>query len=154
MSESVSVRAKGRLGDHDIDAPVLNPGGWFGRTWLLELGGSYTPLFLVVEAGSVEDAIDELSDNEKYGHLIHVHESEVDAMTDYPPDERNYDSSGRVIDTQWLAIHGVEGTSRTKGMAWPCVYHGEGLPPDGISPPIYEDYLAWVEDDPRKQERK
>lgn len=151
MSESVSVRARGRLGDHDIDAPVLNPGAWFGRTWLLELGGSYTPLFLVVEADSVEDAIDELSDNEKYGHQIHV---EDEYLSDYPEDERHYDSSGRVIDTQWLAIHGDEGTSRTKEMAWPCVYHGEGLPPEGISPPIYEDYLAWLEDDPRKQESK
>lgn len=141
------VRAKGKLGDHDIDAIVLNPGGWFGRTWLLELGGSYTPLFLVVEADSMSDAIDELSDNERFGPQIHVDDQ---SLLDYPEDERQYDSSGRVIDTQWLAIHGDEGGGRTKAMAWPCVYYGDGLPPEGISPPIYEDYLAWVEDDPRK----
>lgn len=151
MSESVSVRARGQLGGHDIDAPVLNPGAWFGRTWLLELGGSYTPLFLVVEAESMQDAIDELSDNEKYGHQIHV---EDEYLSDYPEDDRQYDSSGRVIDTQWLAIHGDETPRHPKRMAWQCVYHGEGLPPEGISPPIYEDYLAWLEDDPRKQESK
>ena len=151
MSDTPIVRAKGRLGDHDIDAPVLNPGGWFGRTWLLEIGGSYTPLFLVVEAGSVADAIDELSDSEKYGHQIHVPDSD---LADYPEDDRRYDSCGRVIDLDHVAIHGYEGTSRTKEMAWPCVYYGEGLPPEGISPPIYEDYLAWLEDDPRKQESK
>ncbi len=52
--------------------PVLNPGGWFGKTWLMELGGSYSPLFLVVEADSVSDAIDELNDSETYGHQIHL----------------------------------------------------------------------------------
>jgi hypothetical protein len=151
MTDTHTVRAKGTLGGRDIDAIVLNPGAWFGRTWLLELGGSYTPLFLVVEAWSAQDAIDELSDNEKYGPQIHVDDQ---SLLDYPEDERQYDSCGRVIDTQWLGIHGNEGTSRTRGMAWPCVYHGEHLPPEGISPPIYEDYLAWIEDDPRKQEVK
>jgi hypothetical protein len=24
--------------------PVVNPGGWFGETWLLEIGGSCWPL--------------------------------------------------------------------------------------------------------------
>lgn len=151
MTDTHTVRAKGTLGGHDIDAIVLNPGAWFGRTWLLELGGSYTPLFLVVEAGSAQDAIDELSDSEKYGHQIHVPDSD---LADYPEDDRRYDSCGRVIDLDHVAIHGNEGTSRTKEMAWPCVYHGAGLPPEGISPPIYEDYLAWIEDDPRKQEVK
>ena len=37
--------------------PVLNPGGWFGKAWLVELGGSYWPLFLIVEAESVCEAI-------------------------------------------------------------------------------------------------
>jgi hypothetical protein len=26
------------------DIPVLNPGGWWGKTWLIEIGGSYWPL--------------------------------------------------------------------------------------------------------------
>ena len=25
------------------DIPVLNPDDWFGKTWLIELGGSYSP---------------------------------------------------------------------------------------------------------------
>jgi hypothetical protein len=149
MSESVQqVRAKGRLGDHDIDALALNPGGWFGRTWLLEIGGSYWPLFLVVEAGSVEDAIEEFSDNEQYGHLIHVPDSDLD---DYPEDARHYDGSGRVIDLDHVAVHGDEGTSRTKGQPFACRYYGDGLPTEGIEPPVYEDYLAWLEEDPRKR---
>jgi hypothetical protein len=48
------VKASGSFGGQELaDIPVLNPGGWFGRAWLLEIGGSYWPLFLVVEAGRV-----------------------------------------------------------------------------------------------------
>ena len=57
----MKVTASCKFNDHDLtDIPVLNPDGWFGKTWLLELGGCYTPLFLVVEADSLSDAIDEL----------------------------------------------------------------------------------------------
>ncbi len=73
------IKAKARLGDHELnDIPALNPGDWFGKTWLLEIGGSYTPLFLIVEADSASDSIDELADNEKYGHNIVVDEDYLD----------------------------------------------------------------------------
>ena len=67
----MAITARANLNGHDlIDIPVLNPGDWFGKAWLIELGGSYTPLFLIVEADSMSDAIDELAENEKYGHHI------------------------------------------------------------------------------------
>jgi hypothetical protein len=109
------------------DIPVLNPGAWFGKTWLIEIGGSYTPLFLVVEADSVSDAIDELSDDETYGHQIHVPDSDLD---DYPEDSRHYDGSRRVIDLDHLMIHGQERTD----LPYPVKYHGDGLPSEGIDP--------------------
>ena len=50
-SKTMKVTASCKFNGHDLtDIPVFNPGGWFGKTWLLELGGCYTPLFLVVEA--------------------------------------------------------------------------------------------------------
>ena len=61
--------------------PVLNPGDWFGKAWLVEIGGCYTPLFLVVEADNISDAIDELSDDPTFGHQIHVPESRTWAIT-------------------------------------------------------------------------
>ena len=79
------------------DIPVINPGGWFGKTWLLELGGSYTPLFLVVEADSVSDAIDELSDNETYGQQIHVPDSD---LGDYPEAIQLYERKGILPSSQ------------------------------------------------------
>lgn len=55
------VKARGKFSGQELkDIPVLNPGDWFGKAWLIEIGGSYSPLFLVAEADSVSDAIDEL----------------------------------------------------------------------------------------------
>jgi hypothetical protein len=77
-----NVTASCKLNGHDLtDIPVLNPGGWFGKTWLLEVGGSSTPLFLVVEADNLSDAIDELSDSPTYGHQVHVPDGD---LGDYP----------------------------------------------------------------------
>ena len=114
------------------DIPVLNPGGWFGKTWLLEIGGSYWPLFLIVEADNVSDAIDELADNEKYDQNIVV----VDAdLGDYPEDDRHYGASGQVLDLDHLMIHGQEGVN----VPLPCRYHGDGLPSEGVLPTEFEE---------------
>lgn len=56
------VKARGKLGGHDIEAEVVNPGNWFGRVWLVEIGCGYSSVFFAVEADSVTDAIDEFVD--------------------------------------------------------------------------------------------
>src|SRR3954452_6318557 len=130
----MKLTASCKFGDHDLtDIPVLNPDGWFGKTWLLEIGGSYSPLFLVVEADSVADAIDEFSDNETYGHQIHVLDED---LADYPEDDRHYDGSGRVIDLDHLMIHGREGCE----LPYPVRYYGDGLPDEGIDPRDVPDW--------------
>jgi hypothetical protein len=130
----MSITARCKFHDQALtEIPVINPGGWFGKTWLLELGGSYTPLFLVVEADTVSDAIDELSDNETYGHQIRVPDSD---LADYPEDERHYDGSGRVIDLDHLMVHGQERSD----MPYPVKYHGDGLPSEGIDPRQFRDW--------------
>ena len=86
----------------------------------------YTPLFLVVEADNVSDAIDELSDNPTFGHQIHVPEGD---LGDYPEDDRHYDGSGRVIDLDHVMVHGRERTD----LPFPVKYHAEGEPA-GIDP--------------------
>jgi len=103
-----TITASCEFNGHNLtDILVINPGGWFGKAWLIELGGSYTPLFIVVEADSVSEAIDELSDNETFGHQIHVSD---DDLADYAEDDRHYDGSGRVIDLEHVMVHGREGT--------------------------------------------
>jgi hypothetical protein len=127
------ITASCKFHDHDLtDIPVLNPGEWFGKTWLVELGGSYTPLFLVVEADTICDAIDELSDNETYGHQIHMLDED---LADYPEDSRHYDGSGRVIDLDHLMIYGEE----NREVPYPVKYHGDRLPLEGIDPREYPD---------------
>ena len=120
------ITAKAKLGDHELnDIPVIDPGDWFGKTWLLEIGGSYTPLFLIVEGDSASDAIDELADNEQYGHNIIVDD---DSLDDYPEDDRHYGPSGQVLDLDHLMLHGAEGAATP----FPCWYFGPKLPDGGI----------------------
>jgi hypothetical protein len=128
------ITASCKFHDRDLtDIPVLNPGGWFGKAWLLELGGSYTPLFLVVEADTISDAIDELSDNATYGHQLHVPDSD---LGDYPEDDRHYDGSGRVIDLDHLMVHGQEGSDQP----YSVLYYGDGLPSEGIDPREFPEW--------------
>ena len=123
----MKITASCKLNGHEIqEIPVLNPGDWFGKAWLIEIGGSYTPLFLVVEADNVSDAIDELSDDPTFGHQIHVSEGD---LGDYPEDDRHYDGSGRVIDLDHVMVHGREGFD----LPFQVQYHAEGEPA-GIDP--------------------
>ena len=125
MSE---VTACANINGHELkDISVINPGDWFGKTWLVEIGGSYFPLFLIVEADTVQDAIDELADNEKFGHNIVVAKGD---LADYDPETCNYGPSGQVIDLDHLMIHGTEGAD----CPFPCRYFGDGLPNDGMKP--------------------
>lgn len=127
------VKAKAKFHDHElIDVPVINPGDWFGKTYLIEIGGSYTPLFLIVEADSVSDAIDELADDEKYGHLICVADED---LGDYDPDDCHYGPSGQVLDLDHLMVYGQEGSK----CPFPCRYYGNDLPDDGMLPTDYCD---------------
>lgn len=125
------ITAKATFHDHDLaDIPVLNPAGWFGKTWLLEIGGNYTPLFLVVEADNVQSAVEELADDPKYAHLIVVADQD---LGDYDPDDCHYGPSGQVLDLDWLMIHGQEGSDTP----FSCRYFGDGLPENGMSPKDY-----------------
>lgn len=129
----MKITASCTLNCHELtEIPVLNPAGWFGKSWLIEIGGSYTPLFLVVEADNLTDAIDELSDHPTFGPQIHVPDSD---LGEYPEDERRYDGSGRVIDLDHVMIHGREGCD----LPMPVKYHADGEPA-GIDP---RKFAAW-----------
>jgi hypothetical protein len=58
------VTAYGKLGDHDIEAEVIDPGNWFGKCWLIEVGCGYSSIYYVVEADNVTDALDEFVGSE------------------------------------------------------------------------------------------
>ena len=117
------------------DIPVLNPGDWFGKTWLFEIGGSYSPLLLAVEADSITDAIDVVADSPQYGHLISVSPEDV---ADYDPDSCHYGPSGQMLDLDHVMVYGREGSQ----CPFPCRYFGEQLPQNGMLPTEY-----WQRDD-------
>ena len=124
----VTITANGTFHGHELkDMPVINPGDWFGRTWLVEIGLGYSSTYLIVEADSMSDAIDELADSEKHGHHIIVEEAD---LKDYPEENRHYGPSGQVLDLDHLMIHGQDGST----IPFPCTYYGEGLPPEGVKP--------------------
>ena len=128
----MAITARCNFHGHELtDVPVLNAGGWFGKAWLIELGGSYTPLYLIVEADSMSDAIDELAEHEKYGHNIIVADED---LGDYPEDDRHYSGNGQVLDLDHLMIHGQEGSD----CPFQCRYVGDGLPEEGVVPTEFE----------------
>jgi len=129
-------------GHHLADMPVINPGGWFGKTWLIEIGGSYSAFFLIVEAESMCSAIDELADDEKHGHHIVVADED---LGDYDPEDCYYSGSGSILDLDHLMIYGTEGAD----CPFPCRYFGAGLPAEGIEPNEFDDYE--LEDDDKEE---
>ena len=114
-------------GQKMTDVDVINAGDWFGKTWLLSIGGGFTPLFLIVEADSISDAISELADSEEWGHEIVVAD---DDLGDYDPESAEYSGSGKVIDTDCLSVHECQGCA----VPFKCRYHGDGLPAEGVLP--------------------
>ena len=130
----MKVTATALLHGHELnDMPVLNPGAWFGRTWLIEIGGSFSPLFLIVEANSMSDAIDELADSEKYGHNIIVSPED---LGDYDPETCHYGASGQVLDLDHLMIYGDEMSRQP----FRCRYFAQPLPSEGIDPSELDEY--------------
>lgn len=128
----MAITARCTVNGHEMtDVVVINPGDCCGKTWLVEIGGSYSPLFLIVEADSVSDAIDELASSEMYGHNIIVADED---LGDYPEDGRHYSGTGQVLDLDWLMIHGHEGSD----VPFQCKYFGDGLPEEGVVPAEFE----------------
>ncbi|OYW73582.1 MAG: hypothetical protein B7Z37_20950 [Verrucomicrobia bacterium 12-59-8] len=77
-SEKITeVRFRCKLGDHDVEGVVINPGSYFGKVWLFQIGiaNALNPFF-AIEANSEQDAIDEFADNDRFSHLIDVAEED------------------------------------------------------------------------------
>ena len=107
---------------------VVNPGSC-GKTWLFEIEGCLSPLFLILEGKNVCHAIDELAESKDFGHTIVVEYPEGD----HDPDDAYHGPSGQLCDLKDLRIHGQEWAK----CPFPCKYHGKGLPKEGISPAAY-----------------
>lgn len=72
------VIAKGKLHGHDIEARAINPGDWWGKVWLIEIGCGFSLIFFAVEADHVTDAIDEFLDWERENETTYARIDEDD----------------------------------------------------------------------------
>ncbi len=82
-----------RMDHHDISGPVVNPGEWFGKVWLIQVGiaNNLNP-WVAVEADHEQSAIDVLANSEEYGHLINCCEDNWDDIMAYVDKHGGWDN--------------------------------------------------------------
>jgi hypothetical protein len=126
--DNPKVTFSAKLGNHDIRGDVINPGDWFGKVCVIEVGFGVSSFFYAVEADGWNSAIDEFVDSER-GHLIRISE---DDMADYDEDEvRRAGNACEPVDLENAVIHDI-----------PVKYHGDHLPADGVTPEQYQEMLS------------
>lgn len=134
-------------GQQLTDVPVINPGDWFGRCWLLEIGGSsYSSFYLIAEADSATDAIDELAES-KWGFHIAIPEEDI---ADYGYNVPHYSGQGIACDLEYLEVYGQDGYSwfihePIPGIRYFGRYAGHELPTKGIRPKNLGDWYRWID---------
>lgn len=111
----MQVTARFKLGDREFTAVVINPGGWFGKCKLVGVGGCFWPAYFVVEAGNEGDAIDELAESEKWGHLIRVDIEREGADYGYEVNPGDLICSVEVEQKGWVNLLGEFTADPAKG---------------------------------------
>jgi hypothetical protein len=142
-----NVTASFRFRGEDITSvPVVNPGDWWGRTWLIEVGCGYSSLFFIVEADYPSDAVEEFSESE-WGHLIHIEEPD---LADYPEDDLSYDADGNPYTLENVMYYGTESYRYSDRPPFPVRYFGRysghDLPAKGIKPSNLDSFIRWKDE--------
>jgi hypothetical protein len=86
------------------------------------------PIWVVVEAGSIQEALVVLSNDPEFGDWMYV--------AHVQDDDNPEDNSGRVLDTRNVQVHGQV----DRGLPYSVRYHCEGYPAQGIDP---RRFAAW-----------
>ena len=79
---------------------LVNRGQWFGKTWLIQITDGYWPLNLVVEADSVQDAIDELADSPRWSWNI-----DIDDPDDVTDDTHRAGNDSHPVDLDYVRVY-------------------------------------------------
>jgi len=98
----IQLSARGFANDFEFEkATVINPGNWFGNTYLINANGS----LFIVEASDDADAIEEFA-NSKFGRMILVDEETVEEYTKEGwLDDLTYTESGYVDIVNYFTMH-------------------------------------------------
>ena len=137
------------------DLQVLNPGGWFGRCYVVSSGGCYDPPAYVVEAQHECDAEEEFIESD-YGIAERL-DADDPGVRDYGYRVRPGDIIGGItIDRDgWMNLMGeysdkelmepsttgggtyYDGQNISVSQVRSVLYFGPGLPEEGVTPPDY-----------------
>jgi hypothetical protein len=151
------------------EVPVLNPGSFDGKCWLLVLDTSHDPELFVAEAGGPSDAFAVLADDDRYGDLVRVQAHEAGDYGFRLPAGTTISGSPLPAD----AVVNLRGEVVAEGEAeyvrepqvspsgnyydgesllvhgdegadvpFACVYCGDGLPEEGVGPREYALHFA------------
>jgi hypothetical protein len=107
-SRPATVRFLCRLGSDTIVGDVVNPGGWFGKCWLIQvsIANNLNP-FYVIEADTEQDAIDVLADSERYSHLVDVPAEDCPKWDDERKEFEDSDYCQAGNDGHWIDLSNV-----------------------------------------------
>jgi len=132
----MNITAKWGLDNNTLEAPVLNPGDWFGKTCLLSVGvGNFTKSY-VVEADTMADAMDILAEDEEYGHIIAI-DAKVEGddygepLSDGIELNPKLDNMANILAARWKVDRNtlwvsIKGTILRGPLSVPC-YSGQGV---------------------------
>lgn len=144
------IKAKGKFHGQDVEATAVNPGGWFGKTWLLYVADCFDPPLYVVEADNVGDAIDEFIESD-HGKAERI-DIEVEGG-DYGFEVNPGDVIGGVEITEkgWMNLKGEFITDPKKGedLAEPSMtgqgeqYDSENIMVEGQELPGRGSVMPW-----------
>jgi hypothetical protein len=125
MSESVV--AIGIVDGRCLTATAVNPGEWFGRTWLVSVSAGQNVLHYVIEANSLTNASDMLSES-VHGHVIRIQSSEyLDFGVETDEPKCCFDGKGQPYDPTVIMSQG----------RWDCWYFKSTEQTVGIEPAEY-----------------
>lgn len=153
-----AIKLPKRFCGEDATAEVINPGAWFGKTWVVLSADTYSPPLFIVEADSPDAAIDEFVeseriegltvdpddqfDNRDYGYRVHVGDQIGGIKIDF---DGWVDLKGQRVEDERM-----EPSTTGQGVLYdgdniqlleaPDVrYIGPGLPREGVPAVRYED---------------
>jgi hypothetical protein len=100
------VTAKFKLHGHDIEAPVVNPGDWFGKTWAIENAVGYSVGYRIVEADSEQSALDTLCDDEEHGRVIRIDIASNGDDWGFPAEKGQVVGDEKAKEGDWIDLQG------------------------------------------------
>lgn len=134
-----------------LELPVVNPGGWFGRVYIIGYTDGFAGWYYLVEAGAADDAIETWVESE-FGEparipLGHLKDYEVRSRSGHSEGDVSYSCSfagdGTPYDSDNITVAELpaQGRSYGRGVTTRVVlYYGPSLAHRGVGPIAYANF--------------